>query len=175
MEAFAEDLASAVEQVKVVTWDAIRRDRFSLTPDGLFEELSRSAAALMSRMDEESIRRNRILEKGPEEADAPDLSSPSAFRKDKYDCDLDRFKQKTGKAPMHWNKTVHQASQIIIEDMRTMLELHYDDVHVQKWRKKNTLTTPNVRQDGVGRTESLRASHKPTEGSSTKTWSCRQV
>ena len=91
VEAFVEDLGSAVQQLKVVSWDAIRRDRFSLTPDALFDEVSRSAAALLSQLDDESTRRKTYLEKGPEEADAPDLSLPRAFRKDKYDCDLDRF------------------------------------------------------------------------------------
>ena len=73
----------------------------------------------------------------PEAADAPDLSLPDPFPKDPYGCDLDKFKQKTGKAPQNWNKTVQQASKIIIDDMRTKLELHYDDVHLQKWRKKH--------------------------------------
>lgn len=39
VEAFAEDL---------VTRDAIRRDRFSLTPEGLFDEMARTAAALIA-------------------------------------------------------------------------------------------------------------------------------
>ena len=107
-----------------------------MTPEGLFDELSRTAAALLSQVDAEAKRRKANLEKTPEDADAPDLSLPSAFRKDK-ECDLDRFKQKTGKAPMYWNKTVQQASQIIIDDMRTKLELHYDDVHLQRWREKH--------------------------------------
>ena len=32
---------------------------------------------------------------------------------------------------------MQQASQIIIDDMRTKLELHYDEVHLQRWRKKH--------------------------------------
>ena len=97
VEAFAEDLVSAVEQVKVVTWDAIRRDRFSLTPEGLFDELSRSAAALLSQVDAEAKRRKANLEKVPEDADAPDLSLPNPFPEDMYGCDLEMFKQKAGK------------------------------------------------------------------------------
>ena len=137
VEAFAEDLASAIERVKVVTWDAIRRERFPLTPEGMFDEVSRSAATLLSRIDGETARRRAGLREPAEEADAPDLSLPDFFPKDPFDCDLDKFKQKTGKAPLNWKKTVQQASKVIIDDMRTKLELHYDDVHLQKWREKH--------------------------------------
>ena len=37
---------------------------------------------------------------------------------DRYGCDLERFKQKAGRAPKNWNKTVQQASTIIIEGNR---------------------------------------------------------
>ena len=79
----------------------------------------------------------RTWKKTPEDAEAPALVLPNPFPKDIYGCDLERFKKKAGKAPMYWNKTVQQANQIIIDDMRTKLELHYDDVHLQKWRKKH--------------------------------------
>ena len=62
---------------------------------------------------------------------------PSAFPEDKYGCDLERFKQKAGRAPKNWNKTVQQAGLIIIDDMRTKLEMHYDDVHLKRWRRKH--------------------------------------
>lgn len=32
---------------------------------------------------------------------------------------------------------MHQVSQIIIDDMRTKLELHDDNAHLQRWRKKH--------------------------------------
>ena len=91
----------------------------------------------LSQVDAEAIRRQANLEKGPEEADAPDLSLPSAFPEDKYGCDLERFKHKAGRAPKNWNKTVQPANTIIIDDMRTKLELHYDDVHLKRWRRKH--------------------------------------
>ena len=65
VEAFVEELASAVQQIKVVTWEAIRRDRFSLTPEGLFDGLSRTAAALLSQVDARAIRGHSYLEREP--------------------------------------------------------------------------------------------------------------
>ena len=134
--AFAEDLVEAVEQLKTITWDAIRRERFSLTPEALFDELARTAASLLTRVDDEAIRRQTYLAKSAEDAGAKDLPASGPLQKDKW-VDLEQFKQKSGKPPQNWNKTVQQANAIIVDDMRTKLELHYDDVHLKRWRQKH--------------------------------------
>ena len=38
---------------------------------------------------------------------------------------------------MNWHRTLRQTKVIIIDEMRTLLELHYDDVHLQRWRAKH--------------------------------------
>jgi len=35
LDSFVEDLTNAVNKIKIVSWDAIKKDRFNLTPDGL--------------------------------------------------------------------------------------------------------------------------------------------
>ena len=35
LDSFVEDLTHAVKKIKIVSWEAIKKDRFNLTPDGL--------------------------------------------------------------------------------------------------------------------------------------------
>ena len=58
-------------------------------------------------------------------------------RKDKYGINFDEFKLKTGRKPRTWKKAVQIASWIHIDEMRTLLELHYDDVHFARWKRKD--------------------------------------
>ena len=71
----------------------------------------------------------------PSEADGGYIPPTSPMQKDKYGLDLEEFKEKSGHAPPNWHKSVRQASAVIIDDMRTLLEIHYDDVHVERWRQ----------------------------------------
>ena len=70
-----------------------------------------------------------------EEAEA--LPTESPFARDKYGLDLDEFKGKTGKPPHNWHRTLRQSEVIIIDEMRTWLELHYDDVHRRRWLRRH--------------------------------------
>ncbi len=45
--------------------------------------------------------------------------------------------------PPGWNRAVAQASEIHIDNMRSMLELHYDEVHTTDWmQNRNTKRAP---------------------------------
>ena len=121
--------------LSVVGWAAIRRERFPLTPEGLYDDLVRTAASLLSRTDDESARRQAFLASEKKGEEAPTLPPSSPLQKDE-NIDLEEFKGKTGKPPQGWQKAVNQATAIIVDDMRTLLECHYDDVHLQRWRQK---------------------------------------
>ena len=55
-----------------------------------------------------------------------------------YDKDSpDYFKLKTGKRHPDWKQAVQIAGAIHIDEIRTLLEMHYDDVHMSKWRTKS--------------------------------------
>ena len=43
MEAHLENILQAAGEIKLLSWNAIHRERFSLTPAGLYDELVRSA------------------------------------------------------------------------------------------------------------------------------------
>ncbi len=53
-------------------------------------------------------------------------------RCDKYGCDPDRFSR--GVKKYGWGEAVQYASLVHIDEMRALLELHYDDVRLEKWR-----------------------------------------
>ena len=108
--------------MKVLTWEAIRRERFSITPEGLFDELARTAESLLSRADDDTARREQFLSEAiPGEADGEYIPPTSPMQRDKYGLDLEEFKEKSGHAPQNWHKSVRQASAIIIDDMRARL------------------------------------------------------
>ena len=137
VEAFAEELIEATQMLSVVGWEAIRRERFSLTPTGLYDDLVRTAASLLSRADAESTRRQEFLASDAKEEEAQTLPPSSPLQSEEGGPDLEVFKGKTGKPSPNWHKAVKQATAIIVDDMRTLLECHYDDVHLQRWRQKH--------------------------------------
>ena len=137
VEALVEECVAAAATLRLATWDAIRRERFSVTPEGLFNALARTADSLLARTHSDDVRRQVFLaEPLPGEGGGQYLPPSSPIRRDKYGLDLEEFKDKSGHAPHNWHKSVRQASAVIMDTMRALLELHYDDVHVERWRKK---------------------------------------
>ena len=47
---------------------------------------------------------------------------------DVYDCNPDVVKGKTGRMPNGWSKAVQTASWLHIDEIRTLLELHYGEL-----------------------------------------------
>ncbi len=135
MQAFAEDIIGAVQEIKEVSWRKIHKDRFSLTPHALYGELVRTAESLLTRADAEAVRRQAFLAGSTISEEATDLS-PTTRTVDKYGLDLDEFKDKSGKVPRGWNQAVTKASVVLLDEMRCLLEMHYDDVHLKRWRKR---------------------------------------
>ena len=74
-------------------------------------------------------------EDGEKEQEEPSEVLPD--RKDKFGLNLDEFKNKSPNKPPKWSEAVQIACEIHIDEMRTLLELHYDDVHLNKWKHRN--------------------------------------
>ena len=93
--AFAGEIHKAVGMLKSLKWDNIRKERFPLTPPGLFFELVRNAETFVNKHAEENIRREAWLlrDDGEEDRGAVPLCRKSF---DKFGLDLDEFKMKTG-------------------------------------------------------------------------------
>ncbi len=61
LDSFVESLQNAVKMLKAVGWSAIKADRFSLTPQGLYDDLVRNAQHLLSSWSGDYTRRQARL------------------------------------------------------------------------------------------------------------------
>ena len=115
-----------------MAWDAIHKEKFWITPSGLFNELVRGAESLVNRQAGEAERRRLRLqanrektsvgnarEDGEEEQEEPSEVLPD--RKDKFGLNLDEFKNKSPNKPPKWSEAVQIACEIHIDEMRTLL------------------------------------------------------
>ena len=68
--------------------------------------------------------------------DDPDMRV-QAGRVDKYSLDLGNSNFKNGRQPRTWKEAVKIAGWIHIDEIRSLLELHYDDVHYAKWKRED--------------------------------------
>ena len=83
-------------------------------PDpGLFDELAANALKHIQREREEALRRQRMLAE-PLEADGADVAHRASVG-DRFGCDADRFKSKTGKKPHRWRDAVAAANVVHID------------------------------------------------------------
>ena len=64
-------LQNAVRMLKAVSWSAIKADRFSLTPDALYNELVRNAQTLLSSWSGDYTRRQARMRAPLEQDDVP--------------------------------------------------------------------------------------------------------
>lgn len=144
LDVFAEECIQAVAALKQVTWESIRRERFFLTPKGLYDELVRNAQINLNRRDDESARRRARLaapvskqDDDTQEASQLDAAPRPVLRyADKYGLDLDVFKNKSRRKPHNWQRAVRQASEVHLDEMHVLLSMHYDAVHLENWQAK---------------------------------------
>ena len=144
LDVYAEEIFRAVGQLKEVTWEAIRRERFFLTPKGFFDELVRNAQKHMRNRADESARRQarlsvevELAEEAREPRPEDDSPHPTDPRfKDRFKLNLDDFKNKNRRKPNKWQRGVRQASEVLLDEMRVLLSTHYDSVHLAAWEAR---------------------------------------
>ncbi len=143
---YVDEITEAVASIQLLTWESIRVDRFSLTPPELYYEIVGNAQAHLERQAEETSRRSARLacmpEMVPEAEDEAggaaqqverhdDVGDARLLPDDKYDIDIDRdFKGfvtddgalRTVRKPANWNRAIHLASEVLLSEMRTLLE-----------------------------------------------------
>ncbi len=140
LECFTSELRAAVAQLRVASWEALRLERFNITPAGLFDELARNAEVLLGRRAGELERRRvRLVRAAHVEEDLGEVAAETALqaRVDKYGLDLDEFVAPSSRKPRGWARALAQASEVVLDEMRALLELHYDDVFNAEWRARD--------------------------------------
>ena len=122
-DVFAKECAEAARSLRPLDWGAIHAEKFSITPEVVYYALVQNAEGQMRKEADEERRRLAWLQ---QEAEHTKESAPiRAVKADAYNCSPDSFKGKTGRLPNGWNKAVQIASWIHIDEIRTLLELHY--------------------------------------------------
>ena len=132
---FGEEIISAVGTIKSLRWEMIRRERFSITPLAVFDAVVRNAEALIGRRDAEAQRRRDRLavpvESRPDDENEA-MPKPTG-RVDRFGLNIDEeFNTSAGNKPVQWAEAVKLASEVCLDEMKTLLELHYDTI----WRKR---------------------------------------
>ena len=104
----------------------------------MFDELVKNAECVLRRSAGEEKRRQAWL--APDEGegrggaaadDDPAVPSPGS-RADAFGCDLDRSVPLGGPKPAYWKDAVKIAGWIQGDEMRTLLEIHYDTLHLER-------------------------------------------
>lgn len=66
-----------------------------------------------------------------DDAEGQTVRTPGT-RIDKYGCNLDRCATLGGKRPAGWKQAVSIAGLVEVDEIRTLVELHYDQLHFEK-------------------------------------------
>jgi len=146
LDSFVEDITNAVKKIKIVSWEAIKKDRFSLTPDGIYNDLVRNTEHIISSWGRDYERRQtrmrRPLEldaEAREEADK-EVKEVTCRLKDKHELDIDKeFRRPPKKRFANWEDTLKSTNEVLIDEMLTLLELHYEDVSVETHKRSKTI------------------------------------
>jgi len=72
LDSQTEDCENAVKMLRVVTWEAIRKEKYPLTPRGVYDELVRNAQNILSAWSGDARRREARMQ-----APLPDAGDPS--------------------------------------------------------------------------------------------------
>ena len=150
-----EEICTAVRKIKVVSWVAIHRERFPLTPLGIYGELCRNAQVLLERQAADAYRRLARLaaadiaqaeEPTQEEFEAPHPDLKPLYYRETNGPDLEAFKMKCNYRPQAMPRAVAQSSEVLIDSMRSLLELHYDEVHTTEWMRTHATKRAPARE-----------------------------
>ena len=122
-DVFANACVGAARSLRPLDWAAIHAEKFSITPEAVYYALVQNAEGRMRKQADEECRRLVWLQ---QEVEHSTESKPVIVKTtDVYSCNPDVFKGKTGRMPNGWSKAVQFASWIHIDEIRTLLELHY--------------------------------------------------
>ena len=131
---YGEETLRAAQSLVSLEWQAIWRERFHVTPYEAFKGIVGNVENQINRDAAEAKRRLEWLAGVDEEVAGGAGVPASGGRTDKFGVDLDRFSELGRNKPHDWQRAVRIAGWVLVDEMRTLLELHYDEVHYEKYR-----------------------------------------
>ena len=134
----AHDMIKAVNALTSLDFERIRLERFPMTPETLFEGFVKNMKELHSerKLAAEDSRRQIWLSAraGEEYRDDEDcIMNIARTGADRFGCDPDAYSRPSSRQkPKGFANAVLKASLVHMDEMRTLLEMHYDELHVAK-------------------------------------------
>ena len=133
----AHDMIKAVDAFASLDFDRIRVEKFPMTPETLFEGFVKNMKELHSerKLAAEDSRRQKWLSAGvgDDDDDKGCIANLARADADRFGCDPDVFSRSSNRQkPKGFANAVLKASLVHIDEMRTLLEMHYDDLHLAK-------------------------------------------
>ncbi len=115
---FAEEIIDAVKQIRLLSWEAIYKERFSITPTAAWDAIVRNTETLIGLRDREAERRRkRLAEPQMERHDEDEPMQHTDV--DEFGLDLGKFKNILGQRPYGWGRAVASASEICLDEIRS--------------------------------------------------------
>ena len=84
LDSYVAEMDRAVSQLKVVSWQAIHEEKFSLTPWAVYEQLVENAQQKLSQWNTDYSRREARLQQPSEHTGGGDGTANGASQEDKY-------------------------------------------------------------------------------------------
>ena len=132
----AHDMIKAVDAFASLDFERIRVEKFPMTPETLFEGFVKNMKVLHSerKLAAEDSRRQKWLSAGVGEDDHEGcIANLVRAGGDRFGCDPDAFSRPSSRQkPKGFANAVLKASLVHIDEMRTLLEMHYDDLYIAK-------------------------------------------
>ena len=77
-----------------------------------------------------------------DDASGDGVQAQSGWERDPA-CDLDAFVGMKRRKPRNWESVVSQSEAIVIDEMHTLLDMHYDELHKRDWLAKHPAGEPD--------------------------------
>ena len=131
-----DEMIRAVNTLVSADFEQIRIEKFPMTPETLFHGFVKNMKELHSirKLEAEDLRRQKWLSSLDSHAnDEGRVVDDLVNGPDRFGCDPDVFaKHDSNQKPSGFSNAILKASLVHIDEMRTLLEMHYDDVHLSK-------------------------------------------
>jgi len=176
-----QELRKLLEKVLSEAGEDIHRESFSATPPVLFKEMWQSWLARKSQENETAWRRAARLRAAsravPDDIQVGD-SEEEGLADEPVDeaasrPDPDGYIYRSGRLPKKYQVATAHAEAVLLDRVRVLLDTHYDQVHLEKWRETHaadqaTSTTPGGGRRPPARPRAHRVDDRVLEARSSK-------
>ena len=125
---FCEEMIQAIDKLKSLDFEVIRREKFKQTPEAIFSEFVKGMGHAVEREKAEEKRRLAMLNEdvGVANDDVGDaVPNLRPCGEDKFGCDPDGFHDNRGNKPRNWVTAMRVVEVVHIDEMREPLLMRF--------------------------------------------------